>query len=88
MPDPCPMCGRDRDLVGISHLCVSAGDSVTLAEIKKEIKLVTKRFRKSGSVTKRKPGRRALGAKAMTQAERAKKYRAKKAKATASAKSP
>lgn len=58
MPDPCPLCGRDRDLVGISHLCVTP--------------TVTK------SVTKSKAGRHAIGAKAMSQAERAKKYRAKK----------
>lgn len=67
MADLCPICGKNRDLVGLRHLCRPVM-FVDLAE-----KSVTKPVTKP--VTKHKGGRQPVGKKAMTGAERVRRHR-------------
>ena len=69
MSDLCPLCGKDRGLVGYRHLCVVVTKPVT-----KPISVVTKPI----DVTKPKGGRPRLGEEAMSAAERMRRMRARR----------
>ena len=88
--DACPACGKDRSLVGYRHLCVtepivtSVTKPVTVTkpivtsgckrceELEAQVKELERRLLRRGA------GRRPIGERAMTVAERQRRFRAKR----------
>jgi hypothetical protein len=80
MADPCPICRKDRAVVGRMHLCVPIADSAS-RNTRHEIPVSRNTFANfvTADTPQTKRGRRPIGDQAMTPGERQRRARHRKA---------